>query len=62
MYQNGENIPNYHNMYQMVIKYTYQLAIKIDQKTPTYYIANSSRIYPNWDFWFENIPSGNPVR
>jgi hypothetical protein len=17
-------------------------------------------IYPNWDFWFENIPSGNP--
>jgi hypothetical protein len=19
-----------------------------------------SKIYPNWDFWFENIPSGNP--
>jgi hypothetical protein len=17
-------------------------------------------MYPNWDFWFENIPSGNP--
>jgi hypothetical protein len=20
-----------------------------------------SKIYRNWDFWFENIPSGNPV-
>jgi hypothetical protein len=19
-----------------------------------------SKFYPNWDFWFENIPSGNP--
>jgi hypothetical protein len=19
-----------------------------------------SKIYPNWHFWFENIPSGNP--
>jgi hypothetical protein len=19
-------------------------------------------MYPNWDFWFENIPSGNPAR
>jgi hypothetical protein len=23
-------------------------------------IARSSKIYPNWDFLFENIPSGNP--
>jgi hypothetical protein len=23
-------------------------------------IARSSKIYPNWDFWFENLPSGNP--
>jgi hypothetical protein len=20
-----------------------------------------SKIYPNWDFWYENIPSGNPA-
>jgi hypothetical protein len=20
-----------------------------------------SKTYPNWDFWFENVPSGNPV-
>jgi hypothetical protein len=31
------------------------MAIKI----PTYSIARPSKIYPNKDFWFENIPSGN---
>jgi hypothetical protein len=24
--------------------------------------ARLYRIYPNWDFWLENIPSGNPDR
>jgi hypothetical protein len=24
-------------------------------------ILRPSKIYPNWDFWFENKPSGNPV-
>jgi hypothetical protein len=23
--------------------------------------AMHSKIYPNLDFWFENIPAGNPV-
>jgi hypothetical protein len=23
-------------------------------------ITRPSQIYPKWDFWFENIPSGNP--
>jgi hypothetical protein len=23
--------------------------------------ARPSKIYPNWDFWFENKPSGNPA-
>jgi hypothetical protein len=32
----------------MVFKYVYQ------------HLARSSTIYPNWDFWFENVPSGNP--
>jgi hypothetical protein len=35
-------------MYQMDIKYTNN------------FIARPSKIYPNLDFWFENIPSGNP--
>jgi hypothetical protein len=28
---------------------------------PTFYILRPSKIYPNWDFWFENMPSGNPA-
>jgi hypothetical protein len=31
------------------------MAIKI----PTSSIARPSKIYPKWDFWFENITSGN---
>jgi hypothetical protein len=27
---------------------------------PRFFIARPSKIYPNWDFWFENKPSGNP--
>jgi hypothetical protein len=27
---------------------------------PTFSIPRPSKIFPNWDFWFENIPSGNP--
>jgi hypothetical protein len=28
---------------------------------PTSFNARHSKIYPNWNFWFENIPSGNPA-
>jgi hypothetical protein len=27
---------------------------------PAFSIPRPSKIYPNWDFWYENIPSGNP--
>jgi uncharacterized protein affecting Mg2+/Co2+ transport len=27
---------------------------------PRFFIARPSKIYSNWDFWFENKPSGNP--
>jgi hypothetical protein len=27
---------------------------------PTFSVLMLYKIYPNWDFWFENIPSGNP--
>jgi hypothetical protein len=30
-----------------------------DKNPPTFSILKPSKIYPNWDFWFENIPSGN---
>jgi hypothetical protein len=32
------------------------------KKLPTSFTARHSEIYPNWDFWFENIPSGTPVQ
>jgi hypothetical protein len=27
---------------------------------PTSSIARPTKIYPNCEFWFENMPSGNP--
>jgi hypothetical protein len=30
------------------------------KKIPTFSIPRPFRIYPNWCFWFENKPSGNP--
>jgi hypothetical protein len=57
-YQKGENVPNYHKIiqngpepYQNVVKYS---------KYIKQYIPRSSKIYPNRDFWFENMPSANP--
>jgi hypothetical protein len=40
---------NDHKIFQMAIKY-----INI-------FHSKASKIYPNWDFCNENIPSGNPV-
>jgi hypothetical protein len=28
---------------------------------PRFSIVRPSKIYPKWDFWFENEPSGNPA-
>jgi hypothetical protein len=41
-------IPNGYEIYQMAVKST---------KSP---VAIPSKIYQNFYFWFENIPSGNP--
>jgi hypothetical protein len=45
----SQNIPNGSKMDQLAIKFTNICHCK------------TLKIYPNWDFWFENIPSGNPV-
>jgi hypothetical protein len=50
----GRNIPNYLKMYRMPVKYS-----KCTLNIPTFSIPKSSKLNPNWDFWFENIPSGN---
>jgi hypothetical protein len=39
----------------MTTKYT-----KWPLNIPTFAFPRFSKIYPNWDFWYENIPSGNP--
>jgi hypothetical protein len=36
---------------------------KIDQisiKYTNFFHCKALQFYPNWDFWLENIPSGNP--
>jgi hypothetical protein len=40
-----------------------QMAVKQTEwplNKPTSSIARPSKIYPKWDIWFENMPSGNP--
>jgi hypothetical protein len=45
----AKNISNGRKIDQTVIKYNLRFSI-----------ARPSEIYPNWDFWYENKPSGNP--
>jgi hypothetical protein len=42
-------------MYQMAVVHS-----KSPKNITTFSIPRPSKIYPNWYFWFENIPSGNP--
>jgi hypothetical protein len=51
-------------IYQTTIDYTkWQLIIPNGHKIyKLFFILRPSKIYPNWDFWFENKPSGNPAQ
>jgi hypothetical protein len=63
------NIPKREKIYQVTIKYTkwsqnIPSGRKIDQiaiKYTNIFLATPSKIYPNWDFWLENMPPGNPA-
>jgi hypothetical protein len=55
-YQNGKNVPNDHKLYQTAINYP-----KWSKNITTFSITRPSKIYPKWDFLFENKPSGNPA-
>jgi hypothetical protein len=49
----------------LAIKYTkWPQNIPNDHKIYQHFLfyIRPSKIYPNWDFWFENRPSGNPGR
>jgi hypothetical protein len=51
-----QNVPNGHKLSQVSLKYS---------KWPSNILTISNlrpyKIFPNWDFWFENKPSGNPA-
>jgi predicted secreted protein len=52
------DIPKQGKIYQ-----NYQTTIthaKWPKNIQIFSIPRPSKIYLNWDFWFENIPSGNP--
>jgi hypothetical protein len=56
IYQIATKLPKHHKMYQMGIIYS-----KWPKSKPKVFHSKALKISPNWDFWFENIPSGNPV-
>jgi hypothetical protein len=51
-----------HNTFQMAIEYTNFFLSMALLNLPTFFFPRPSKIYQNLDFWFENIPSGNPGR
>jgi hypothetical protein len=63
------NLPKRGKIYQTTTQYTkmsiiYQMAVKLTKcpkNTPTSFIARPSKMYPNWNFWSENKPSGDPL-
>jgi hypothetical protein len=63
-YQRVENIPHhskaYLHRYTLAIKYVKGQKYPNDKNITTFSIPKPSKIFPNWDFWYENIPSGNP--
>jgi hypothetical protein len=52
-----QTIPNCYKIYQIALKYS-----KGSYNIPIFIIPRPTKTYPNWDFWYENKPSGNPVR
>jgi hypothetical protein len=60
-----KNTPNDRKLYQTAITYMYQMPEKYSEwsfNITTFSIPRPSKFYLNWDFWFENKPSGNPWR
>jgi hypothetical protein len=55
IHQITTKLPNAHQIYTTVINYS-----KYSEYIATFSIPRSSKIYPNWYFWSEKKPSGNP--
>jgi hypothetical protein len=54
-YQNGKKLPNNHKTTK------WPQSIPNSRKILTSSTARPSKINPNRDFWFKNMPSGNPA-
>jgi hypothetical protein len=52
----AQNVPKGHKISQMAVNYSKWPHVNIQ----TFSNLRASKIYPNWYFWFENKPSGNP--
>jgi hypothetical protein len=52
---NGQIFTKYPKKFQLAVMY-----FKRIYNIPTFSIPRPIKIYPNWDFWFENARSGNP--
>jgi hypothetical protein len=56
IFQNGGKYTKFPLNNQMAVKYTYLMTIGYTN----FFNSKRFKIYPNWNFWFENRPSGNP--
>jgi hypothetical protein len=56
IYQTTKKLPNFH----YVKMQNCPKKFKWPYNMQTFSIPRPPKIYPNWDFWFEKIPSGNP--
>jgi hypothetical protein len=54
IYPIATKLPKGHKIYQMAVIYS-----KWPPTILNIFIPRPSKIYPNLDFWFENLPSGN---
>jgi uncharacterized circularly permuted ATP-grasp superfamily protein len=63
-YQNGEKLAKDHKIYQMAIKYVYQMVVKYSncpQKIPTFLFQGPPKFTQTRIFGYEMcIPTGNP--
>jgi hypothetical protein len=56
IYQIATILRNGHKLYQMTVKYS-----QCPYNILAFFILRPHKIYPYWEFWFENKPSGNPA-
>jgi hypothetical protein len=57
LYQIVPKLPNGHKMYQIGSRNIFQRA----REYTNLFHSKALQYNPNWNFWFENVPSGNPV-